>query len=198
MVVSPIRRRRAIQTYQDLGGGAYARRQHPAALMEALLDALNNNLCAARRAIAHGGPRSGPLVKASMILASLHRMLDARQAPATAQRLAGVYRYLLARINRVNRVNGDEILAELIGLVGTIRSAWAVSARTASTGAKDPPAPVHLTQGKLPAQVITFDELDRRHPRALRLLEVVDEQVVAYTHGRKGVAHPVGTRKLSV
>ncbi len=198
MVVSPIRRRRAIQTYQDLGGGVYARRHTPAALMAALLDALNNNLCAAQRALARGGSRSGPLTKASLIIASLHRMLDARQAPATTKRLAGVYRYLLARINRINRRNGEEILGELIALVGTIRSAWADSDSAGSAGAKDAPAAVHLAQGKLPAQVIAFDELDRRHPRTLGFLEVVDEQVVAYTHGRKGVAHPVGARNFSV
>jgi flagellar protein FliS len=198
VVVSPIRRRRAIQTYQDLGGGVYARRHTPAALMDALLDALNNNLCAAQRALTRGGQRSGPLTKASLIVASLHRMLDTRQAPAMANRLAGIYRYLLARINRVNRRNGQEILGELIALVGTIRSAWAVSDSARSAGAKDAPAPVHLSQGKLPAQVIAFDELNRRHPRALGLLEVVNEQVVAYTHGRKGVAHPVGARDFSV
>jgi flagellar protein FliS len=198
VVVSPIRRRRAIQTYQDLGGGVYARRHTPAALMDALLDALNNNLCAAQRALTRGGQRSGPLTKASLIVASLHRMLDTRQAPATANRLAGIYRYLLARINRVNRRNGQEILGELIALVGTIRSAWAVSDSARSAGAKDAPAPVHLSQGKLPAQVIAFDELNRRHPRTLGLLEVVNEQVVAYTHGRKGVAHPVGARDFSV
>ena len=198
MVVSPIRRRRAIQTYQDLGGGVYARRHTPAALMDALLDALNNNLCAAQRALTRGGQRSGPLTKASLIVASLHRMLDTRHAPATANRLAGIYRYLLARINRVNRRNGQEILGELIALVGTIRSAWAVSDSARSAGAKDAPASVHLSQGKLPAQVIAFDELNRRHPRALGLLEVVNEQVVAYTHGRKGVAHPVGARDFSV
>lgn len=198
MVVSPIRRRRAIQTYQDLGGGVYARRHTPAALMDALLDALNNNLCAAQRALTRGGQRSGPLTKASLIVASLHRMLDTRQTPATANRLAGIYRYLLARINRVNRRNGQEILGELIALVGTIRSAWAVSDSARSAGAKDAPAPVHLSQGKLPAQVIAFDELNRRHPCALGLLEVVNEQVVAYTHGRKGVAHPVGARDFSV
>jgi flagellar protein FliS len=198
VVVSPIRRRRAIQTYQDLGGGVYARRHTPAALMDALLDALNNNLCAAQRALTRGGQRSGPLTKASLIVASLHRMLDTRQTPATANRLAGIYRYLLARINRVNRRNGQEILGELIALVGTIRSAWAVSDSARSAGAKDAPAPVHLSQGKLPAQVIAFDELNRRHPRALGLLEVVNEQVVAYTHGRKGVAHPVGARDFSV
>jgi flagellin-specific chaperone FliS len=166
--------------------------------MDALLDALNNNLCAAQRALTRGGQRSGTLTKASLIVASLHRMLDTRQAPATANRLAGIYRYLLARINRVNRRNGQEILGELIALVGTIRSAWAVSDSARSAGAKDAPAPVHLSQGKLPAQVIAFDELNRRHPRTLGLLEVVNEQVVAYTHGRKGVAHPVGARDFSV
>ncbi len=198
MVVSPIRRRRAIQIYQDLGGGVYARRHTPAGLMDALLDALNNNLCAARRAVARGGQRSGPLTKASLIVASLHRMLDARQAPATANRLAGIYRYLLARINRVNRRNGEEILGELITLVGTIRSACAASDSARSASAEDAPAAIHLAQGKLPAQMIAFHELNRRHPRALGLLEVVDEQVVAYTHGRKGVAHPVGARNFSV
>lgn len=199
MVASPIRRRRAIRTYQDLGGGAYARRHHPAALMEALLDALNNNLCAARRALARGGQRAAPLAKASMIVASLHQALDTRHA--RARQLAGVYRYLMARINRVNRANGEEILAELIRLVGIIRSAWAVPAGAGgagSAGAKDAPAPVHLAQGELPGQLVALHELDRRHPRALGLLEVVDEQVVAYTHGRKGIAHPVGARDFSV
>jgi flagellar protein FliS len=198
MVVSPIRCRRAIRSYQDLGGGVHARGRHPAALMEALLDALNNNLCAARRAVARGGPRAGPLTRASLIVANLHRMLDARQAPVMANRLAGIYRYLMARINRVNRRNGEEILAELIGLVGTIRAAWAELASARSAGTKDAPAAVHLAQGKLPGQLIALDELDRRHPRALGLLEVVDQQVVAYTHGRKGIAHPVGARDFSV
>jgi flagellin-specific chaperone FliS len=196
MVASPIRRRRAIRTYQDLAGGAHARRHHPAALMEALLDALNNNLCAAQRALSRGGQRAAPLAKASMIVASLHQVLDTRHA--RARQLAGVYRYLMARINRVNRANGEEILSELIGLVGTIRSAWAASASAPSARAKDAPAPVHLAQGELPGQLVALHELDRRHPRALGLLEVVDEQVVAYTHGRKGIAHPVGARNFSV
>ncbi len=198
MVVSPLRRRRAIRTYQDLGGGVYARRHHPAALMEALLDALSNNLCAARRALARGEARAGPLAKASLIVASLHRMLDTRQASATAVRLADVYRYLLARINRVNRSNGEEVLGELIGLVGTIRSAWAVSAVARSAGSENAPAAVHLSQGKFPAQMVALHELDRRHPRALGLLEVVDEQVVAYAHGRKGITHAVGARDFSI
>ena len=198
MVVSPLRRRRAIQTYQGLGGGAYARRHHPAALMEALLDALNNNLCAAKRAVGRGAPRGGYLTKASLIIASLHRMLDTRQAPALASRLSGIYRYLMMRINRVNRRNGEEVLGELIGLVGTIRSAWAASASAPSAGAKDAPASIHFAQGELPAQMVAPHELDRRHPRTLGLLEVVDEKVVAYTHGRKRVAHPVGARDFSV
>ena len=198
MVDSPIRRRRAIRSYQDLAGGVHAWGQRPAALMEALLDALNNNLCAARRALARGDLRSAPLAKASVIIASLYRMLETRQPPAVTKRLAGVYRYLLARLNRVNRRNGEDILAELIGLVGSLRSAWAVSASPPSAGAKNPPTAVHLAQGKLPGQVIALHELDRRYPRALGLLEVVDEQVVAYTHGRKGIAHPVGASDFSV
>ncbi len=198
MVDSPIRRRRAIRSYQDLAGAVHERGQHPAALMEALLDALNNNLCVARRALLRGDLRSAPLAKASVIIASLYRMLETRQAPAMVKRLAGVYRYLLARLNRVNRRNGEQILAELIGLVGTIRSAWAVSAGTRSAGAKDPPAPIHLAQGKLPGQLVALHELDRRHPRALGLLEFVDDQVGACTLGRKGIAHPVGARDFSV
>lgn len=198
MVDSPIRRRRAIRSYQDLAGAVHQRGQHPAALMEALLDALSNNLCVARRALVRGDLRSAPLAKASVIIASLYRMLETRQAPAMVKRLAGVYRYLLARLNRVNRRNGEQILSELIGLVGTIRSAWAASASAPSARAKDAPAPVHLAQGELPGQLVALHELDRRHPRALGLLEVVDEQVVAYTHGRKGIAHPVGARNFSV
>lgn len=200
MPVSPIRRRRAIRIYRELGGTVHALGNSPAALTEALLDALNHHLCAARRAITHGAGagRAGSLARASMIIAGLYRSLDMRQSPEAAKRLASLYRHLLARINRINRKNGDAVLAELIDLVDTIRSAWTVAGRSRSVGTENPPTTVHLAQGKLPAQVLALDELDRRHPRALGLLEVVDEQVVAYTHGRKRVTHPVGASHFSV
>ena len=129
MPVSPIRRRRAIRIYRELGGTAHALANNPSALTEALLDALNHHLCAARRAIIQGSgaARSSPLARASMIIAGLYRSLDMRQAPEAAKRLASLYRHLLARINRINRKNGDAVLAELIGLVDTLRSAWTVA-----------------------------------------------------------------------
>ena len=200
MSASAIRRRRAIRSYADLGAAAFGRLPHPAARVETLLDALNDQLCQARLSLAQGlgTQRAKALARASMIVAGLCRGLDGRQSPALARRLAGIYRYLLARINRINRKNGQEILAELTGLVGTLRSAWAESARARSVGAKNPPAAVHLAQGEFPAQVVALDKLDRRYARAFGLLEVVDEQVVAYAHGRKGIAHPVGASDFSV
>ena len=200
MPVSPIRRRRAIRIYRELGGTAHALANNPAAMTEALLDALNHHLCAARRAITYGSGagRSGPLARASMIIASLYRSLDMRQASEAAKRLASLYRHLLARINRINRKNGDAVLAELINLVDTLRSAWTVAGRSRSVGTENSPAAVHLAKSELPAQVLAFDELNRRHPRTLGLLEVVDEQVVAYTHGRKRIPHPVGASDFSV
>ncbi len=193
-------RRRAIRSYADLGGGTYARSGHAGAVVEALLDALNEHLCKAQLALAQGqgGPRAKALAKASMIVAGLYRTLDRRRAPGLAHRLADLYRYMLARINRVNRKNGQQVLGELTALVGTLRAAWSVPAGPRSVRAEDPPAAVHLAQGELPAQVVALDELDRRDPRALGLLEVVDEEVVAYAHGRKGISHPVGARDFSV
>lgn len=198
MSLSPIRRRRAIRIYRDLAGSAHALGDHPAALTAALLDALNHHLCAARSTIAHrmGVGRSDSLAKACMIIAGLYRTLNLQQPALVAERLATVYRHLLARINRINRKNGEAVLQEAIALVDTLRSAWA--ANGPSVRAENPPAAVHLAQGKLPAQVLALDELNRRHPRALGLLEVVDEQVVAYTHGRKRVPHPVGASDFSV
>ena len=200
MSASALTRRRAIRTYADLGILTSRRLGHPASLVECLLDTLNDHLCNARLALAQGqgSQRVKALGKASMILAGLCRALDTRHAPAIANRLGGIYRYLMTRINRINRKNGDAVLAEMIGLVATLRQAWAESGRSRSIGAKDPPAAVHLAQRKLPAQVVTLDELDRRHTRALGLLEVVDEQVVAYAHGRKGITHPVGASDFSV
>lgn len=200
MSASAIRRRRAIRSYADLGASAFGRLSHPAARVETLLDALNEQLCLARLALAQGmgAQRAKALARASMLVAGLHRGLDSRQAPGLARRLGGIYRYLLARINRINRKNGEAVLAELTGLVATLRGAWSESMRLRSVGAKDPPAAIHLAQGKFPVQVVALDELDRRHPRALGLLEVVDEQVVAYAHGRKGITHPVGASDFSV
>lgn len=191
MTGSPLARRRAIQSYADLGRKSYERSGHPAALVEALLDALNDNLCAARRAVLHGraDQRSKPLTRACMIIYGLHRTLDPRRSPTTAKRLADIYRYLLARINRVNQKNGAQVLSELIGLVNTLRSAW--SAAPGSVGPKNSPAAVHLAQGKLPAQVLALNELNRRHPGALGFLEAVDEQVVTDAHGGERVPHAV-------
>jgi flagellar protein FliS len=131
MTASSMKRRRAIQSYTDLGRKAFERPGQSAALIEALLDALNANLCAARLAIKQGlrAHRSRPLTKACTIIAGLYRSLDMRQAPTMARRLADIYRYLLARINRVNQKNGEYVLNELIGLVATMRSAWSVSAQ---------------------------------------------------------------------
>jgi flagellin-specific chaperone FliS len=198
--VSPIRRRRALRVYRDLAGSAHALGDHPAALTAALLDALSRHLCAARSTIAHsmGVGRSDSLAKACMIVAGLYRTLNLLQAPETTKRLASIYRHLLARINRINRKNGDTVLRELIELVDTLRSAWTVAGRSRSVGTENSPAAVHLAKSELPAQVLALDELNRRHPRALGLLEVVDEQVVAYTHGRKGIPHPVGASDFSV
>jgi flagellar protein FliS len=130
MTASPLARRRAIQSYADLGRKTYDRAGQPAALVEVLLDALSDNLCAARRAVLNGRveQRAKPLTRASMILYGLHRSLDMRRSPATAKRLAEIYRYLLARINRINRKNGERVLSELIGLVNTLRAAWSASA----------------------------------------------------------------------
>ncbi len=195
MVASPTRRRHAIRIYRELQGGSHAP-GNPAIWTGTLLDALSSHLCTARSAINQGlsSGRAASLSRASLIIAGLYRTLDLQHASVTTRRLASIYRHLLARINRINRRNGDAVLEELIRLVGTIRSAWSPR----SVGAENPPPAVHLAQGKLPAQVLAFDELDRRHARALRLFEVVDEQVIAYAHGRKRVSHPVGASDFSV
>lgn len=127
MTGSSLARRRAIQSYANLGRKTY---DGPASLVATLLDALSDNLCAARRAIQHGlrDQRAQPLSRASMIIYGLHRSLDMRRAPTLAKRLADIYRYLLARINRVNQKNGERVLSELIGLVNTLRAAWSASA----------------------------------------------------------------------
>jgi flagellar protein FliS len=129
MAASPLARRRAIQSYADLGRKTYEGPGQPAALVEVLLDALSDNLCAARRAVLNGRAeqRAKPLTRACMIIYGLYRSLDMRRSPTTAKRLADIYRYLLARINRINRKNGEQVLSELIGLVNTLRSAWSAS-----------------------------------------------------------------------
>lgn len=129
MSASLVVRRRALRSYAALGAGSMAGEVSPQLRMQWLLDALNDNLCMARRAVVEGlgHERTQPLTKACMIIAGLYQALDGRRSHGTANRLGDIYRYLLSRINRVNKRNGEKILNELIGLVSTMRSAWGVS-----------------------------------------------------------------------
>ena len=60
------------------------------------------------------------------------------------------------------------------------------------------PAVAHLADAELPCQVMALDEIDGRHPGALRHPELVDQDRVADLHLNKGVTVFRWRRQLGV
>lgn len=68
--------------------------------------------------------RSKAISKASAIVLELACALDRERGGDISLRLAGLYSYILRRLNYANRCRSDEPLAEVLGLLTTLSEGW--------------------------------------------------------------------------
>jgi flagellar protein FliS len=96
-------------------------------LIQMLFDGLVESLRSAEGQIRRGAieEKSRSLARAGKIVLGLQSALDFEQGGDIAKNLDELYGYVTRRLLHVNLHNDLEVLAEVTGLIGEIRGAWA-------------------------------------------------------------------------
>jgi flagellar protein FliS len=98
----------------------------PSRLVVMLYDEAIASCEAAIAAIGRGDieTRCHSVNRALEIVCHLHATLDLRQGGEIAEKLAGLYRFAMARLAMVNATNDPEPARQAIGLLAPVRASW--------------------------------------------------------------------------
>ena len=115
----------AMSAYRAIHQGAEGR-EAKIELLEMLLDGLAASLAGIRNAELAGDTdaREAHRARATRIVAGLEKALDSRFNRELAESLGTIYKYILKRLNRLSVDQPSEVVAELLNLTNTLRSAF--------------------------------------------------------------------------
>jgi flagellar protein FliS len=128
--------RRAIDAYAQVGVETGVASADPHKLILMLYDGTLAAICAARLAIARGeiAAKGTAISKAIAIVdGGLKASLDVKAGGTLAERLSGLYDYMLTRLLEANLRNDTAILDEVARLLDELRGAWAQIGQRAGT-----------------------------------------------------------------
>jgi len=120
--------KKAIDAYAQVGVETGVASADPHKLILMLYDGTLAAICAARLAISRGevAAKGAALSKAIAIIdGGLKASLDVKAGGILAERLAGLYDYMLTRLLAANLRNDTKILDEVARLLDELRGAWA-------------------------------------------------------------------------
>lgn len=103
----------------------------PTELISMLFDGVSSRLNQSLTAIEAGEiAKKGELISQTIsILEYLSAVLDEHKAPAVADNLAGLYRYMVRTLLRANMDNDPAAIKEVNHLMGEVRNAWSEMTR---------------------------------------------------------------------
>jgi len=118
-------RRRGISEYKSVAL-ASAETRDPHELVKLLFAGLTDRIAASRAALEKGDrlARAVAVTKAQKILYGLRDSLDFEAGGELAINLDSLYEYCLRRLTTAHAREDDEIFAEVMGLMVSIREAW--------------------------------------------------------------------------
>lgn len=125
-MLAPVRQR-AASAYRKNSVAASVDAADPHRLISLLFDALLQSLAMARLALGRGdmqvkGEQIGRAVR--FLEEGLKAGLNPAQGGELAGNLRGVYDYSIARLTLANLRNDDALIAEVIGLIEPVATAW--------------------------------------------------------------------------
>ena len=118
-------RRRGVSEYKSVAL-ASAETRDPHELVKLLFAGLTDRIAASRAALEKGDrlARAVAVTKAQKILYGLRDSLDFEAGGELAINLDSLYEYCLRRLTTAHAREDDEIFAEVMGLMVSIREAW--------------------------------------------------------------------------
>ena len=126
-MASPALRSAAMSAYRAIHQAAEGR-EAKSELLEMLLDGLAASLAGIRNAELAGDTdaREVHRARATRIVAGLEKALDPRFNRELTENLGTIYKYILKKLNRLSVGQPSEVVAELLNLTNTLRSAFLV------------------------------------------------------------------------
>ncbi len=123
-------RQSKLAAYRSVSAHGVVADGDPHSLVLTLFDAILGRLTAARGCIEKGEvARKASLLHSSVtLLAELRGSLDLGSGGSLAHNLSDLYEYMTRRLIHANLNNDAGAVAEVLGLLGEIRSAWAAIA----------------------------------------------------------------------
>ena len=131
--------RKAVNAYAQVGVETGVASADPHKLILMLYDGTLAAICAARLAMKRGevAAKGAAVSKAIAIIdGGLKASLDVKAGGALAERLAGLYDYMLTRLLAANLRNDMDILDEVARLLDELRGAWAQIGQRADDAAE--------------------------------------------------------------
>ena len=121
----PALRRRGVSAYQSVAAST-AETRDPHELVKLLFIGLTDRIAASRAALEKGDrlARAVAVTKAQKILYGLRDSLDFEAGGELAINLDSLYEYCLRRLTTAHAREDDEIFAEVMDLMVSIRDAW--------------------------------------------------------------------------
>jgi len=121
----PALRRRGVSAYQSVAAST-AETRDPHELVKLLFAGLTDRIAASRAALEKGDrlARAVAVTKAQKILYGLRDSLDFEAGGELAINLDSLYEYCLRRLTTAHAREDDEIFAEVMDLMVSIRDAW--------------------------------------------------------------------------
>jgi flagellar secretion chaperone FliS len=126
-LVSPYSQQSMVAAYRSVSAHGAVADADPHTLVLTVLDATLARLSTARACIEHKEIRrkAGLLHSAVILIAELRGSLDLAKGGQLAQNLSDLYEYMTRRLIHANLNNDVAAVAEVAGLLGEIREAWA-------------------------------------------------------------------------
>ena len=128
--------RKAIDAYSEVSVETGVASADPHKLILMLYDGTLAAICAARLAIGRGeiAAKGAAISKAIAIIdGGLKASLDVKAGGILAERLSGLYDYMLTRLLAANLRNDTSVLDEVTRLLDELRGAWAQIGRNTGT-----------------------------------------------------------------
>ncbi|MDB5970202.1 MAG: flagellar biosynthesis protein FliS [Hydrocarboniphaga sp.] len=112
--------------YSDTASAAMADEASPHRLISMLYDGVLERLATARSAIGRADvtTKLRSINSAMQIVEHLRVVLDHKAGGLLAERLDALYEYALRRMTQANAANDADALAEVSGLIMTVKSGW--------------------------------------------------------------------------
>ncbi len=137
--VTPNSRQSKLAAYNTVAIHGGVASSDPYGMVMMLLDAAVERLVAARSCIEHKqlARKSKLLHSCVVIIAELRGSLNLAQGGPLAQNLDGLYEYMIRQLMLGNLNSDAAKIAEVLGLLGEIRSAWVAIGPVVRAGASD-------------------------------------------------------------